>query len=168
MTSAMSSWHVHRVKLQLFGPDETHEAGDHLVEPLDLGRDDIEVLSRAAHLGRRFVAAVEPQHRPHGRARVALQPQQVLAHELEMDGHGVQRVSDFMRDAGHEAAERARRQLLTDGPKRFPDSFELFVRRQVDAADLFAAPQLHEAAVDDVNGAKDAGRQHQADEDGRR
>ena len=112
--------------------------------------------------------SVEPEHGPHGRARVALQPQQVLAHELEMDGHGVQRVSDFVGHAGHQPAERARRQLLADGPERFPDSLELFVRRQVDAADLFAAPQLHEAAVDDVNGTKDAGRQHEADENRRR
>ena len=89
----------------------------------------------------------------------ALQPEQVLAHELQVYGHGVQRIPDLVGHPRHQAPQRSRRQLLADRAKGFSDTFKLFIRRQIDVADFFSASQPHEAAVDDVNRPKDAGGQ---------
>ncbi len=73
-----------------------------------------------------------------------MQPVKVLPYELEMNGHGVQRVSHLVSHARHEPAQRPRRKLLADGPERFSDAFELLIGWQLDAADFFAAPASSE------------------------
>ena len=132
----MSDFHVHRLKLQLLGADESDEPGDDLVEALDLGGNHVDVLAGAVEFRRRILASFEAEHGADRCARVPLLPQQVLPDELEMNRHRVQRIPDFVRHAGHQPPERPRRELLADRLERFADAFELFVGRQIDAGRL--------------------------------
>ena len=97
----------------------------------------------------------------------------MLSNELQMNRHGVERVLDFVRDAGHQRFDSSRshclgtrRQLLPDGVERFAEPLELIFRRQIDGDAGFPAPESHQAAAEHVNRTKDASRQYETHESG--
>ena len=183
----------HEIAGERLRADEAEKSLDDLIEPLDLSGDDRHVpgngcrRSGVIRLGgtggdrglrarpARMAPAhrLETEHRPHGpvggKRFVRRVRPQLLLQQLEVDGHGVQRVLDLMRNAAEQPSQgrhlgrrldargpRVRVQPRADGLERPLQRREFVSARQVERHVGLTVTEAGQPGPDDMDGLDDS------------